>query len=143
MQNRKKTKKIKVGNIYIGGNAPISIQSMTNTDTANLEKTVSQIKKLEKTGCEIIRVAVPNMASAKNLEKLKAKINIPLVADIHFSHQLALESIIPAVIRSPPGTGIPKSKGAATGHGYKLQGCVSPLSNLHSTPSYSAGVVTM
>ncbi|MEA2088866.1 MAG: flavodoxin-dependent (E)-4-hydroxy-3-methylbut-2-enyl-diphosphate synthase [Patescibacteria group bacterium] len=98
-------RRIKVGNVYIGGNAPISIQSMTNTDTANLKKTVSQIKKLEKAGCEIIRVAVPNMAAAKKLKKIKSQINIPLVADIHFSHQLALESIKQGVdkLRLNPG----------------------------------------
>ena len=105
MQNRKKTKKIKVGNLFIGGNSLISIQSMTNTDTADLEKTVRQIKKLKKIGCEIIRVAVPNMAAAKNLGKIKAKIKIPLVADIHFSSDLALEAIKQGVdkLRINPG----------------------------------------
>ncbi|NCF75077.1 MAG: flavodoxin-dependent (E)-4-hydroxy-3-methylbut-2-enyl-diphosphate synthase [Xanthomonadaceae bacterium] len=105
MQNRKKTKKIKVGNTYIGGDAPISIQSMANTNTADLKKTVSQIKKLEKAGCEIMRVAVPNMEAAKNLGKIKSQINIPLVADIHFSYQLALEAIKQGIdkLRLNPG----------------------------------------
>ncbi|MEA2065265.1 MAG: flavodoxin-dependent (E)-4-hydroxy-3-methylbut-2-enyl-diphosphate synthase [Patescibacteria group bacterium] len=115
MQNRKKTKKIKVGNLFIGGNSPISIQSMTNTDTADLIKTVRQIKKLEKAGCEIIRVAVPNMAAAKNLSEIKAKIKIPLVADIHFSSGLALEAIRQGVdkLRINPGNIGSKEKIAA------------------------------
>ncbi|MCK4744664.1 flavodoxin-dependent (E)-4-hydroxy-3-methylbut-2-enyl-diphosphate synthase [Candidatus Parcubacteria bacterium] len=115
MQNRKKTKKIKVGDLFIGGNSPISIQSMANTDTADLKKTVSQIKKLEKAGCEIIRVAVPNIAAAKNLGKIKTKIKIPLVADIHFSSDLALEAIKQGVdkLRINPGNIGSKEKIAA------------------------------
>ncbi len=102
---RKITKKIKVGNLFIGGNTPISIQSMTNTDTAQIKKTVKQIKNLEKAGCEIIRVAVPNMESAKALGGIKKQINIPLVADIHFSHELALEAINQGIdkLRLNPG----------------------------------------
>lgn len=93
MIQRRKTKKIKVGNIFIGGNAPISVQSMTKIDTRNVKETVKQIKELEKIGCEIIRVAVPDMKAAKVLAKIKKQINIPLVADIHFSAELALEAI--------------------------------------------------
>lgn len=93
MIKRKRTRKIKVGNIFIGGNAPVAVQSMTNAKTSDVGATVSQIRKLEKAGCEIIRVAVPDMESAKKLGKIKAKISIPLVADIHFSHLLALEAI--------------------------------------------------
>jgi (E)-4-hydroxy-3-methylbut-2-enyl-diphosphate synthase len=92
-KKRKITKKIQVGSLFIGGDSPISIQSMTNTDTADIKKTVKQIKDLEKAGCEIIRVAVPNIQSAKALGKIKKQINIPLIADIHFSHELALEAI--------------------------------------------------
>ncbi|MFH1575601.1 MAG: flavodoxin-dependent (E)-4-hydroxy-3-methylbut-2-enyl-diphosphate synthase [Candidatus Nealsonbacteria bacterium] len=93
MIQRKKTKKIKVGDIFIGGNAPISVQSMTKTDTRDVKATVKQIKKLEKIGCEIIRVAVPDMKAARALGQIKKQINIPLVADIHFSAELALEAI--------------------------------------------------
>lgn len=93
MIQRRKTKKIKVGNIFIGGNAPILVQSMTKIDTRNVKETVKQIKELEKIGCEIIRVAVPDMKAAKVLAKIKKQINIPLVADIHFSAELALEAI--------------------------------------------------
>jgi (E)-4-hydroxy-3-methylbut-2-enyl-diphosphate synthase len=87
-----KTKKIKVGNVYIGGDSKISVQSMTNTDTKDVKATVKQIHKLEEVGCEIVRVSVPDMESAKALKEIKKEINIPLVADIHFDHKLALEA---------------------------------------------------
>lgn len=102
---RKKTRKIKVGNIFIGGSAPIAVQSMCNTDTRDVKKTVAQIKELQKAGCEIIRVAVPDMVAAKALGKIKKQISIPLVADIHFSHELALEAIAQGIdkLRINPG----------------------------------------
>ena len=102
---RRKTKIIKIGNQKIGGNFPMLVQSMTNTPTANVEKTVQQIKELEKAGCEIIRVGVPDLGSAKKLGEIKKKINIPLVADIHFSVDLACEAINQGVdkIRINPG----------------------------------------
>jgi (E)-4-hydroxy-3-methylbut-2-enyl-diphosphate synthase len=105
MIKRKKTKKIRVGNIFIGGNAPIVIQSMTNTDTRDITATVGQIKKLEKAGCELIRVAVPDMTAAKALGKIKKRINIPLVADIHFSADLAMEAMQQGIdkLRINPG----------------------------------------
>lgn len=93
MIKRKKTKKIKIGNLRIGGNAPIVVQSMANTDTRDVKKTVEQIKNLELAGCEMVRVAVPDMAAAKALGAIKKKINMPLAADIHYSADLALESI--------------------------------------------------
>ena len=86
------TKKVKVGNIYIGGGEPIAIQSMCNTRTSQVAETVSQINRLEKAGCEIIRVAVPDMDAAKAIKDIKKEINIPLVADIHFDYKLALEA---------------------------------------------------
>jgi len=105
MIKRKKTRKIKVGSIFIGGNAPVAVQSMANTKTSDVASTISQIKKLEKAGCEIIRVAVPDREAAKQLGKIKSQIKIPLVADIHFSHLLALEAIEQGVdkIRFNPG----------------------------------------
>ena len=105
MINRRKTKKIKVGNIFIGGNAPIVVQSMTNTDTRDARKTVAQIKLLEKAGCEMVRVAVPDMIAAKALGEIKKQIKIPLVADIHFASELALEAINQGVdkLRINPG----------------------------------------
>ncbi|QCX32273.1 flavodoxin-dependent (E)-4-hydroxy-3-methylbut-2-enyl-diphosphate synthase [Caloramator sp. E03] len=90
---RRKSKKVKVGNIFVGGDSPISVQSMTNTETKNIKETVNQILSLEKEGCEIIRVAVPDMESARALIDIKKSIHIPLVADIHFDYRLAIESI--------------------------------------------------
>ncbi len=84
---------VKVGNLFIGGGHPITIQSMTNTKTSDIAATVDQIKRLEEAGCEIVRVAVPDFESAKAIKKIKKGINIPLVADIHFDYRLAIESI--------------------------------------------------
>ncbi|MDO9464582.1 MAG: flavodoxin-dependent (E)-4-hydroxy-3-methylbut-2-enyl-diphosphate synthase [bacterium] len=102
---RRNTRPVKVGNIIIGGGAPISVQSMTKTDTGDIDATVRQISSLEKTGCEIIRVAVPDIKAAKCLGKIKKQINIPLVADIHFDYKLALEAIKQGVdkLRLNPG----------------------------------------
>ncbi len=93
MINRKNTRKIKVGNLLIGGGNPIAVQSMTNTDTRDVPATVNQIKKLQDAGCEIIRVSIPDIESARNISKIKSKIKIPLVADIHFDWRLAVEAI--------------------------------------------------
>ena len=87
---RRKTFQIRIGNVKIGGLAPISVQSMTNTPTQDIGATVSQIKRLEKAGCEIIRVAVPDIAAAEAIAAIKKKISIPLIADIHFDYRLAL-----------------------------------------------------
>lgn len=105
MIKRRKTRKVKIGKIFIGGDAPVAVQSMANTKTADVAGTVKQIKELRKAGCEIIRVAVPDMEAAKALGKIRKQINIPLVADIHFSHQLALEAINQGVdkLRINPG----------------------------------------
>lgn len=84
------TRKVFVGNVPVGGGAEISIQSMTNTDTRNAEKTIEQILRLEAAGCEIIRVAVPDTEAAMSVKKIKEGIHIPLVADIHFDYRLAL-----------------------------------------------------
>jgi len=90
---REYTKVINVGNVKIGGGNPIAIQSMTTTDTRDVASTVNQIKDLEKAGCDIVRVAVPDMESAEALKDIKKNISIPLVADIHFDYRLALKSI--------------------------------------------------
>lgn len=105
MIKRKKTKEIKIGRIKIGGNNPVAVQSMCNTDTRDVKATVRQIKELQEAGCEIIRVAVPDMAAAKALGKIKKQISIPLVADIHFSSDLALEAIAQGIdkLRINPG----------------------------------------
>lgn len=105
MYMRRKTRSVKVGNLEIGGNAPISVQSMTNTDTKNISDTVSQIKRMEKEGCELVRVAVPDLESCHSLPLIKKEINIPLVADIHYDYKLALKSIESGVdgLRINPG----------------------------------------
>jgi (E)-4-hydroxy-3-methylbut-2-enyl-diphosphate synthase len=90
---RKSTKRIQVGNVPIGGNNPITVQSMTNTDTRDIPATVAQIHKLEKAGCEIIRAAVLDLDAAQAFAKIKAQISIPLIADIHFDHRLAIAAI--------------------------------------------------
>ncbi len=87
---RKKTTRIMVGKVKVGGFAPISVQSMTNTFTQNIEKTVSQIKRLESAGCEIVRVAVPDTEAATAISSIKKEISIPLIADIHFDFRLAI-----------------------------------------------------
>ncbi|MDI6640855.1 MAG: flavodoxin-dependent (E)-4-hydroxy-3-methylbut-2-enyl-diphosphate synthase [Elusimicrobiota bacterium] len=99
------TIKVKIGSVIIGGNCPIAVQSMTKTDTSNIHATVNQIKQLETAGCELVRVAVPDMDSAKVLGKIKSQIKIPLIADIHFNYKLALEAINHGVdkIRINPG----------------------------------------
>jgi len=105
MIKRRKTRKIKVGNLFIGGSAPVVVQSMCNTDTRDVKKTVAQIKEMQKAGCELVRVAVPDTAAAKALGKIKKQISVPLVADIHFSYELALEAIRQGIdkLRINPG----------------------------------------
>lgn len=88
--NKKITKEITVGSLKIGGQNPVSVQSMTNTDTRDVEKTVNQIKELTSAGCDIVRVAVPDEAAAIAVGKIKQQITIPLVCDIHFDYKLAL-----------------------------------------------------
>ena len=88
--SRRITKPVWVGGVKVGGDEPITVQSMTKTDTRDVNATVSQIKELEEAGCDIIRVAVPDMEAAKALKEIKRQIDIPLVADIHFHYQLAL-----------------------------------------------------
>ncbi|HLL78432.1 MAG TPA: flavodoxin-dependent (E)-4-hydroxy-3-methylbut-2-enyl-diphosphate synthase [Ktedonobacteraceae bacterium] len=90
---RRKTRQIHIGNVAIGGDAPIAVQSMTTTYTRDVESTVAQIHRLEDVGCEIVRVAVPEMEDAVVLGEIKRRIHIPLVADIHYNPQLALEAI--------------------------------------------------
>ncbi len=90
---KRQTKRIWVGNVPIGGGSPIVVQSMTNTDTRDVQSTVSQIRRLEEAGCEIIRVAVPDMDAANAISKIKKAISIPIIADIHFDWRLAVKSI--------------------------------------------------
>lgn len=99
------TKQIHVGNVAVGGGAPVSIQSMTNTRTDDVEATLRQIRELAAAGCQIIRVAVPDMAAARAVGKIKEQCPIPLVVDIHFDYKLALEAIAAGAdkVRINPG----------------------------------------
>lgn len=102
---RRNTRGVMVGNLMIGSKSPISIQSMTNTDTRDVGATVNQIDRLTQAGCEIVRVSVPDAQSAKAIKEIKKQITIPLVADIHFDYKLALASIENGVdkLRINPG----------------------------------------
>ena len=90
---RKKTKKIKIGNVFIGGNEPILIQSMLDKPFDNIESNIKQAQELEKAGCQILRVAVPDLQAVKVINILKRSVKIPIVADIHFDYNIAIESI--------------------------------------------------
>ena len=105
MRKRRTSKAINVGDVRVGGDAPVSVQSMTKTDTRDVAATVAQIKGLEEAGCEIVRCAVPDMEAAKALAEIRRQTTIPLIADIHFHHQLALESLESGVdcLRLNPG----------------------------------------
>ncbi|MCD4742746.1 MAG: flavodoxin-dependent (E)-4-hydroxy-3-methylbut-2-enyl-diphosphate synthase [Desulfobacteraceae bacterium] len=92
VKERKKTRQVSIGSVKVGGGAPVAVQSMTNTYTQDVDATVSQIKQLSKAGCEIIRVAIPDMEAALAVKKIKKQINIPLIADIHFDYKLAIAS---------------------------------------------------
>ena len=105
MRKRRVTKALNVGGVTIGGDAPISVQSMTKTDTRDVAATVAQVKQLEESGCEIVRAAVPDMEAAEALAEIKRQISIPLIADIHFHYQLALQALKSGVdcLRLNPG----------------------------------------
>jgi len=104
MIKRVQTKKIYVGNVAVGGDAPITTQSMTYSQTADVDSTVEQIKRLHFAGCDIVRCAVPNMEDALALKSIKEQIELPLVADIHFNHKLALVAAeVVDCIRINPG----------------------------------------
>jgi (E)-4-hydroxy-3-methylbut-2-enyl-diphosphate synthase len=102
---RKRTKKINLDDVQIGGDAPVVVQSMTNTDTRDVQATVAQIKSLERAGCEVIRVALPDKEAVEALPHIKKRIKIPLIADIHFDYRLAVAAMKNGVagIRINPG----------------------------------------
>lgn len=102
---RKEKREVSIGNLVIGGNYPIIIQSMCNTDTRDVEATVQQILELEEAGCELVRVAIPDMKAAEAISSIKQKIHIPLVADIHFDYKLALKAMEQGIdkVRINPG----------------------------------------
>ena len=102
---RKKTKKIKVGKVEVGGDAPISVQSMTNTLTTNIEETVKQINELAEVGADIVRVSCPDKDSSLAIKKIINQVNVPIVADIHFHYKRAIEAAISGAhcLRINPG----------------------------------------
>ena len=102
---RKQTKQLQIGSVKIGGGAPITVQSMTNTKTQDAKATIEQIKRLEEAGCDLVRVAVPDMEAAEAIREIKQGISIPLIADIHFDYRLALAAIKNGVdaLRINPG----------------------------------------
>jgi len=93
MFERRKSRKVKIGKLYIGGDAQITVQSMTTTNTTDVKATIEQIHGLEEVGCDIVRVSAPTMEAAKALKEIKENINIPLVVDIHFDYRIALEAV--------------------------------------------------
>src|SRR5437764_6200106 len=105
MITRRKTRQIQVGNVKVGGGAPITVQSMTKTDTRNVEATLLEIWSLEAAGCDVVRCAVPVREAAEKLGEIKRQIRIPLVADIHFNYKLALIALEQRVdrLRLNPG----------------------------------------
>jgi len=102
---RRAARQVFIGDVPVGGGAPISVQSMTKTDTRDIKATAAQIKRLEEAGCEIVRAAVPDEEAAKALAKIKEQVSIPLIADIHFDHRLALAALSNGVdgLRINPG----------------------------------------
>ena len=102
---RKKTRQIHIGPVAIGGGAPVSVQSMCNTKTTDTEATVEQIKALQAAGCDIVRLAVPDMEAARNLGSIIRAVDVPLVADVHFDYKLAIEAIRQGIsaLRLNPG----------------------------------------
>lgn len=105
MFERRKSREVKIGNIVIGGNNPVAVQSMLNVESHDIKGNVEQAVKLEKAGCQIVRLAVPDMEAVKTIYEIKKNISIPLVADIHFDYKLALESAEAGIdkIRINPG----------------------------------------
>ena len=93
MKKRRISKQLHIGQVKIGGSAPIAVQSMTKTDTRDAKATITQIKRLEECGCEIVRVAIPDQEAAAALAKIKKSVSIPVVADIHFDYRLALAAL--------------------------------------------------
>ncbi len=102
---KRKTKVVKCGNVHVGGNNPITVQSMTTTNPVDTIDTVEEIKNLENAGCDMVRIAVPNMEAARSISKIKKQTNIPIIADIHFDYRLALQSIKEGIdgLRLNPG----------------------------------------
>ena len=119
------TRQIRVGGVPIGGGAPVTIQSMTNTRTDDVSATAEQIKRLAAAGCEIVRVAVPDLAAARAVGAIRERSPIPLVADIHFDYRLALECVAAGCdkVRINPGNIGGEDRVKAAGGAPKMCGC--------------------
>ena len=102
---RRKTKKIRVGKVFVGGDSLISVQSMTNTLTTDIKNTIKQINSLEEAGADIVRVSCPDPESTKSLKEIIKEVNIPIVADIHFHYKRAVEAAVmgASCLRINPG----------------------------------------
>jgi (E)-4-hydroxy-3-methylbut-2-enyl-diphosphate synthase len=122
---RRATRQIQLGSVLIGGGAPISVQSMTNTPTSDVDATLAQIESLHTVGCQIVRVAVPNREAAEALPRIAAACPIPLVADIHFDHRLALAALEAGVdgLRINPGNIGARAKTEAVVAAARERGC--------------------
>jgi (E)-4-hydroxy-3-methylbut-2-enyl-diphosphate synthase len=105
MNPRRKSKPIQIGGVTVGGDAPIVVQSMTKTDTRNVRATIGQIKELEDCGCELVRLAVPDMEAAEAISPIKKGVSLPIIADIHFDYRLALMALVAGIdgLRLNPG----------------------------------------
>ena len=105
MEKREQTKQIRVGDLLIGGGAPVTVQTMCSTKTWDVEATVAQIRAMQAAGAEIVRIAIPDMEAAKAVSAIKEQVSVPLVADIHFDYRLALEAAARGIdkIRINPG----------------------------------------
>lgn len=105
MYTRNETRSIMVRNVPIGGGNPVTVQSMTNTDTRDITATVNQIRSLVSTGCDLVRLAVPDVVAARALSEIRQQVDIPLIADIHFNHRLALQAVEAGIdkLRINPG----------------------------------------
>ena len=121
---RRLSKKIKIGNVVIGGDSPIAVQSMINIPSYDIAGTIKQAKKLKETGCDILRIAIPDMSAIKLIDAIKSKVDIPLVADIHFDYKLALEAAAAGIdkIRINPGNIGNEEKIKAVAHACKTRG---------------------
>ncbi len=105
MTARRSSRELKIGNVTVGGNAPIAVQSMTKTDTRDVNATVDQVKELQECGCEIVRIAVPDKEAADSIPAIKKNTSLPIIADIHFDYRLALASLHAGIdgLRLNPG----------------------------------------
>ena len=129
MSAKKKTRQIQIGNLTLGGDAPVRIQSMTTTHTRDIDQTVDQIHQLEAEGCELVRVAVPTEEDARALGKIKSRIHIPLIADIHFNYRFALIALDEGVdkLRLNPGNIGKKDRTVEIVEKAKKQGVPMPM----------------